>query len=82
MRSSVFGLRSAVALLVSLGVTSVAAQTAVPIPSVTGPITGPGPMYTAVMDLPNQADYQRLVSLAGALGYDTSLIRKVPQRWN
>lgn len=29
-----------------------------------------------------EADYRRLVELAGAIGYDTSLIRKVPQRWN
>lgn len=28
-----------------------------------------------------EADYARLVALAGSLGYDTSRIRKVPQRW-
>src|SRR5687767_4134906 len=48
----------------SLVVAPAAAQTTVPIPSVTGPITGPGPMYTGVMDLPNEADF-------GRLGYTT-----------
>jgi apolipoprotein D and lipocalin family protein len=28
-----------------------------------------------------EADYQRLVELIAGFGYDTSLIRKVPQRW-
>ena len=28
-----------------------------------------------------EADYERLVALAGRLGYDTSRIQKVPQRW-
>jgi apolipoprotein D and lipocalin family protein len=29
-----------------------------------------------------EADLRRLVELAGAIGYDKSLIQKVPQRWN
>ena len=28
-----------------------------------------------------EADYERLVAFIGSLGYDTSEIRKVPQRW-
>ena len=28
-----------------------------------------------------EADYARIVELVGRMGYDTSLIRKVPQRW-
>jgi apolipoprotein D and lipocalin family protein len=28
-----------------------------------------------------EADYARLVELAGALGYDTAAIQRVPQRW-
>jgi apolipoprotein D and lipocalin family protein len=29
----------------------------------------------------DQADYQRIRQFVGALGYDVSRIRKVPQRW-
>ena len=28
-----------------------------------------------------EEDYQRVVAVAKSLGYDTSLIRKVPQSW-
>ena len=29
----------------------------------------------------SDADYQRLVKLAGGLGYDVSHMRKMPQQW-
>jgi len=29
-----------------------------------------------------EVDYERLIALVGSLGYEPSLLRKVPQRWN
>ena len=48
----------ALALIASLSVAPALAQ--VPTPSVTGPITGPGPLYTGIMDLPQEGDLARV----------------------
>jgi hypothetical protein len=48
------------ALVVAILGTSVGAQSPPATPSISGPIASPGPLYTAVMDLPAEADFQRL----------------------
>ena len=50
---------SGVVLVLAVGVPPVFGQTT-PTPTVSGPVSGPGSVYTAVMDLPTEGDFQKL----------------------